>query len=683
MSEVRAPYNFAPVSETVLRDWAISKVDRIPSQDIPYRDGLCGEVELTIEAETPLLISGTTKKGQDAPKTFALGTDGVTPEIPGSSLKGMVRSVLEIASFSALNLIEDRRFGLRDLSGPSADSYRRKFDLFGTDVPIPGKASRTQRTSFGGWLRRGREDEEAAWVIEPCKVGRVRYEELFRMSDRFERDFKRLREMPKIDAKQAPQVYALWSKANGGLSEKRLAYHGGTLVFTGIPSYNKRNTRRNKKGEFVFTSSGEPPIRVPDDIWSGFIDVHEHQEKPSSIWLWWKKRLGLAPWDSEDKDLPQERAHRIPVFYLHDGNEIKGLGLAQMFKFAGAKSTRNALPEAHVQEVGDPDLTERIFGRVHNQPSESFKGRASFSAGRMIDPSAWKIFDCGDTVAAAPKPGFHPAYIRQNAPAANGGRNYVTWADTDVRIRGWKRYPAKSRTDYSAPPPPPRAGAKSVSKLQPIVSKNENPLCFTSKLRVHNLRPFELGALLWAISWGDNPELRHALGMGKPYGWGRVKITIGATRLLRNDNGTPPSIPDCQSAFESLMEEKLPGWLTRPTIVALLGMATPKPAEEPPYMLLEVAGSNEFRDALRQGSALPFPEGVVDWHQETVRPEAAAQQQTTHQKQPLFKANDNVRDIENGDFGVVLEDQPTASDKVLVDFESVEEWMSPEEIERA
>ena len=40
------------------------------------------------------------------------------------------------------------------------------------------------------------------------------------------------------------------------------------------------------------------------------------------------------------------------------------------------------------------------------------------------------------------------------------------------------------------------------------------------------MRPVELGALFWALTWGDSDQHFHSLGMGKPYGLGRVKIEI-------------------------------------------------------------------------------------------------------------------------------------------------------------
>lgn len=664
MSTIEAPYNFVPVSDIVVR------ADGLPSQDAPFEDGLCGEIALTLVAETPLLVAGEQAREPQNPdqpreKCFARGSDD-RPEIPGSSIKGMVRAVVEIASFSAMRLIEDRRFGLRDLAGPSADSYRRKFQHEGDGE---GK-------SLGGWLRRAGLEEGGGWVIEPCRVERYAHD---RFVDAFANAFRTLQRKQKIDEKQAPQIYAAWKQAHGAEWMKALRVGEGELVFTGIPSPKKRK-------EFVFTGTGAAPIPVPEEVWSGFVDVHENQEKPSATWMWWKKRLGLPiPKEQEDSSLPYDRVGLIPVFYLHDGVAVTSLGLAQMFKMSGQVSTRAALPPAHRPDgIPAPDIAESLFGRVEEEGEQSFRGRVAFSAGRLLDDNYNEMSaKWGLTVASAPKPGFHPAYLRQYAPPSGKKRSYVTWVDEGARLRGWKRYPAQERAEeYKPPAPPPKSGARNQSALRPIVPlKGGEPLRFTTTLRFHNLRPFELGALLWALDFGGDAAARHALGMGKPYGWGRVRFETGAARLALNDSvRTAPGLVTCCEAFARRMTEAVPGWEESDQIRALRTMA--RPAADPVlrYMTLDPDRRiNEFQDARNAGAVLPGPGGIENWLPSAPRGGASA---PTRRTQTLFRKGDEVRDHEMGDFGTVIEDQSRPGADVLVEFDGAQDWMPATAIER-
>ena len=55
---IKAPFNFVPLNEKVFfPDWA----DQI-SHDIPFSDGESGEIELELEAQTPIFVrNGHTK----------------------------------------------------------------------------------------------------------------------------------------------------------------------------------------------------------------------------------------------------------------------------------------------------------------------------------------------------------------------------------------------------------------------------------------------------------------------------------------------------------------------------------------------------------------------------------------------------------------------------------------------
>jgi hypothetical protein len=124
---IPSPYNFVPLSGQVFfPDWA----DHV-SMDVPFSDGISGWFEIEVEAKTDIYI----RNGGDQPRTAPeKAADSVwqdffrvTPEgryaIPGTSLKGVVRSVMEIATFGKLNRAYDARYGVRDLQNTDRRLY--------------------------------------------------------------------------------------------------------------------------------------------------------------------------------------------------------------------------------------------------------------------------------------------------------------------------------------------------------------------------------------------------------------------------------------------------------------------------------------------------------------------------------------------------------------------------------
>lgn len=82
------PYNFVRI------DWSKPPVRRAHAPH-DRLDGWTGRVEGQITAETPLFIQGTAPaRGGTGPKRFQANAQG-TPIIPGSSLKGLFRSLVE------------------------------------------------------------------------------------------------------------------------------------------------------------------------------------------------------------------------------------------------------------------------------------------------------------------------------------------------------------------------------------------------------------------------------------------------------------------------------------------------------------------------------------------------------------------------------------------------------------
>ncbi|CAM2011601.1 TIGR03986 family type III CRISPR-associated RAMP protein [Acanthopleuribacter pedis] len=588
---VHAPYNFVPLSAFIYQpDWAPAVC-----RDRPFRDGLNGSLRLRLECHTPLLVGGRQEPvpGQAySMVTPYLDHDG-RPAIPGSSLKGMIRNLMRIASFGKMNEVDDRWLSIRDLTNAAADIYRRRM----TNPNLTPKVK-------AGYLKPVVDGDGFAWELTPCQFLRVEHKDLLDLAERrgvpdpielrdrqgavakyerwlpasLETTFSKRRE-PRQRSKQTTQEHEKAHDLDGGGIS-------GRLVFTGQPNDARRNQRKTKHLEFVFYEPGKPLI-VDERVMRAFLHIHGETEE----WRFWEQRF--------DEYLG------VPVFYLAEAGQPTEIGLTMMFRLAYRHSIGTALDHTHFghRDPATRDLAALVFGDA-NEGDDGLAGRASFGTARLLGER--RDLSPILTILNGPKPSYFPAYIDQDHNAEGLVSSYRTLMDEEAELRGWKRYPARSHIGGFE--------ANSAGLGRDDGDKNDkvktrlHPLAagavFEGQLRLHNLRPVELGALLWCLTWGGNPDLRHGLGMGKPFGLGSVSISVFSDEgaLTRNDGGPVPDAETCIRLFTEEMERAYraavvengkadeavrarAGWAESEQLVQLIAMADPARAPGQPGSL--------------------------------------------------------------------------------------------------
>lgn len=118
---VHAPFCFAPIPRWV----HFPKWGPLVSHDVPFQDGLCGEIDLALQATTPLLAGGARRKAiaEKEGEVWPFQLPGGRWAIPPSSLQGMTRAILEIATFARLGpWVEKRGFTKRDTNDSNSES---------------------------------------------------------------------------------------------------------------------------------------------------------------------------------------------------------------------------------------------------------------------------------------------------------------------------------------------------------------------------------------------------------------------------------------------------------------------------------------------------------------------------------------------------------------------------------
>ena len=161
---VTAPYNFVPLSAQICTADDLG-LKSLPPQDQPETDALSGVIGFTLKCNTPLLVGDG---GKDA-KKFTRDPDG-KPIIPGSSLRGMLRNVLEIASFAGFaRFVDDHRVGVRDLGSR-------------LDYPISEKRNGAYAPKTrAGWLKLSNGKIE----LTKCEFGRIDHDDLNEFEKKF------------------------------------------------------------------------------------------------------------------------------------------------------------------------------------------------------------------------------------------------------------------------------------------------------------------------------------------------------------------------------------------------------------------------------------------------------------------------------------------------------------------
>lgn len=550
MATISAPYRFVPLSKlVVLPDWA-SQV----GHDVPFEDGVNGELTVSLVAHTPLCVGGEQEKNGDLTIVRFHRTPDQQLAIPGTSIKGMLRNVLEISTFSRFKQVENQGLGVRDIS-ESNNFYAKAM------VSSPVNT---------GWLR----FEDNVWKIYPCSFARIHQADLIAHFKIYYSEWTTNTSLKRAQNRyNHPNIgiYPTIRFNDSGISKNHhlvatIADDGvfsGNVIFTGQPGnyYLEKDHSKPKpakKYEFIFYEDTEIGLEICPAVMSGFRQIHQETEE----WKFWlnKQKSNLLP-------------KGIPVFFHRNGNTIKSLGLSMMYKLAYSHSIHDAIRNTSSEHLIDTniDMADLIFGHLNSNKAHNLRGRVGISLATL--KSAAELTLAKGTVLSSPKPTYYPIYIRQDNES-----HYHQLMEKKVELSGWKRYQTK---DYFIEDPSDPDNQKVQVRLETLAAGSQ----FECKIRFHNLRPVELGALLWSLDFGGKLEAKHSIGTGKPYGLGQISITLVNSRLRLNNHQPIESennyLNACVLEFTKFMNHGLSNaglsctWEKSDPIVALLDYATP------------------------------------------------------------------------------------------------------------
>lgn len=627
-----APYNFVAHPSTVI------PTDNANVSHARYT-GHTGEITCTLTTETPLYIrSGLTQTEfaslettplpekmtthnpniaeliihlQQHPKNkpqFFYTESTKQPIIPGSSLRGIIRSMVEIATSSKMAWVSQKNLIYRSVGDPTSIGKRYREQLLPEDSTqrlhfIPANHAGFMVNKNGHWFIR------PAIQIQGHSFTRVWKPEFARPGT------------PSIPNRLAPSPFRHVSEVWYELDHLRYRNYRNVHIQyfdlreiantsqTGLEKgfIVRSGTMNNKKSEaLIFDQDNNAPlIAIPFDM----VQVYRDQLSKESINL-----LG-------EKGVLQDGC---PVFFLLKDGKLVFFGHSQMFRLPYDYSPSDLIPPVMNDQI---DIAESIFGFVRqDEPNNARAGRVFFSNARLGSMPNKERETIIPDILASPKPTTFQHYLVQTSTEQGVLDHY---AKKDALIRGHKLY-WHQRPQGNGQTGKPREKINKAIKQYTCITPVPAKTTFEFKIRFENLSDVELGALLWVLNLATRDgKHRFKLGMGKPLGFGSIAIDYSDTifiddrvaryrQLFNQDGSWAQPIKDANAlkttaldAFTQLMGDHLTStrmqeffamleWRNEQTLTFNGFSGHPNPDSAVRYMEIERSTANSFLDGGRE-----------------------------------------------------------------------------------
>jgi CRISPR-associated protein (TIGR03986 family) len=484
---------------------------------------------------------------------FRLG-EGGGPVIPASSLRGMLRTLVEIVGYGKIERVTgEPRYFFRAVAASQQDPLSQ-----------PYRATFGQQ---GGQVRAGfLEHDRGEWRVRPASevAGRT----FLRVHQ--DRCFPAFN--PPLYWLGAAEYVPVYAEVQYTHARERLERRpgqfidevvvqtvrpaapdaaNGWLVTSGDMATPGQRGSTRRRWHYVVPLPDEAKGRLTidpaalDDYRAALTDFQQGEPFENTKQF----PAGANPFSKQDGVLKEGR----PIFYIDPpaGQPIRFFGQSPNFRVPylprreeeaqgtpRAASPADFVPQALKGADANPviDLAEAIFGFVRREKQQDGPQAA---AGRIAVGHAWlepgqeRIW-YGDgerprtitpRILASPKPTTFQHYLVQTSEQRTADdrralHHYGSATPGQTVIRGHKLYWHQGDRPGIEHPDPASASASQLTAIQPVRAG----VRFAFELWFENLSEVELGALLWVLELAGRDDCRLKLGMGKPLGMGAVGI---------------------------------------------------------------------------------------------------------------------------------------------------------------
>lgn len=528
-----APYNFIELPEQVVSA-ELENNSKLRDNNCYYLDRHSGRIECVLTTSSPLYIRcGLTsqefqegKESKDNPDFYYIDPKTKKPILPGSSLRGMLRSLVEIISFSKISQVSE---------------YQRLFFRAVAALPKDDSLAKTYREYIKqGKVKAGYLKKEATkWNIYPAKEIRVAQNFVsFAWVKEDDLSFTDFPEFKKFNDSD----YIL---QNIPVSFKKISLIDNKYIAEDvtIPGTYPQNQGR------LVTSGNMKEISKPDSdsIRKYHCIIFDNHPNPAKKYTIEEEAIDDYKNALTDfqKTLPLDEELGIlkdgnSIFYCEpeEGNPVKIFGHSPYFRIpflpygnGRAATVVDFIPE-DLRDESRIDIVDAIFGFVRSDKQAEDKEQSR--AGRICVTDATCVSSLNNIyltnqdvitpkVLANPKPTTYQHYLVQ--PEATEAKkselkHYGHKPIEDTVIRGHKLYWHQGEKPNIKHPDKENVNESQLTQIKPI----KPGVSFQFTIYFENLTNVELGALMWVFDKGKNEKYRLKLGMGKPLGMGAIQI---------------------------------------------------------------------------------------------------------------------------------------------------------------
>lgn len=570
------PYNFVP------GDTPIKMNAQAPTLS-QFKD-LSGSIECRLATETPLMIGGERDDSSRPQRVDFFKINGHLA-IPGTSLKGMVRSVLEAVTNACFVVFD----------GEKLDYRTPRINL---------KAGQVIRKASNGQLGQIRQTERG-WIAMQGRPTNI-----LGIQGRNTQTFT-LASVP--DSKESGEtVWIKYQRIDRYRNSRGRTIPGPFFLVTSISSNQKPGytegiykitgqSINNKKRERIFFSTNGSEIysfskQEVEDYDYILKQQLERQQTQGGFQL--RERAFLSK-------------GALVYFQPQPGNQAKFISRVEIPRIRYAISRQDLLPDEYDKCTDPNNLCAAcgLFGFV--QKDERLSGRIIFTDAEHISGSGEAQDYLNLKVLGTPHPTSGNFYLKDPKNPSKV-RNYDGYEITDNRGRiGNQKGPVqlRGRKFYYHHPlygnlqqyccDPKETSDKLYSRAKPVLADNT----FLFKIHFRNLSTFELGLLIYGLEL--EADLRHKLGMGKTIGFGTVKIEIDSLKVLEDPKSqyldfevsAPPEKSESKASYVENFKNQVTQLLE-------------KPFEE----LLNIQKLRKILDPSKAPSNIGYPAGGYRWY---------------------------------------------------------------------
>lgn len=467
-----ATYNFVPFTRTVLA----SPLDNMKNDFAEYissQPTYSGRLQLELKNLTPLFIGDGQNKDEE--KFFA---PNGAPLIPGSSLRGMIRSIFKIITAGAMRRDEDftdRHLYFRCLMAPNAMPQLKELHAYYVSrmmtEHVDSKTGKPIKKAKPGFLYRL--TKGSVYYIAPCKMESIpmtKYRKTIYGSS--------------VEwSEREKKAYILTGKGQGKKYIRCLSqpdFEEAEAVSNEVIQDYRDDTRRRGVNLLGDTGSAKQQTALTGGTAQRFADRN-------------------------DIDF------LVPCFYTKEEGMITSFGHGRSYRIPYRHSVGDRLPQIMQQKSDTIDFTDAVFGR-----KEEWAGRVSFEDAQLTGPANMGPKEWIKPLLSANPTSYQLYLTQKDWPPAH-------WdSDAPVELRGYKMYWHKNIDNNGWKANKAQQNGNITKKIRPLLAGNT----FTSTIHFQNLTAIELGALLKVFHLQDDTkqDIVYKIGMGKSLGMGSLRI---------------------------------------------------------------------------------------------------------------------------------------------------------------